>query len=307
MIKFDTIRLVNSIPDMTSNALSMIIDLPLYRSKIDNNFKLLSADGLGPTELDLTLMKEHTQYGLLVNRKTRGREIVLNVALNPTYSQKSNVTVGDLRHKLYHLLDVGTITKTPMEVQLMLDGIVQAKTTGYCKRIEISPFEKKTIAQITISCLSPYFWYPTSFTIHPPEGSSSWQMVNDGLAPTGVSFAIDFKHILSSFDIGITGGGTMTFDTSLVGSDTYHKFQVGDRLYVSTTESLRYVRHERRKNSDLDWDIPSNITHVSGLGLLTSGSEWLTFHGGKHTVRSSVNPSYYNWYYVSFVKRYWGI
>jgi hypothetical protein len=274
MIPFDAIRL-SGLTD---------IDLPILGASLSEPFQVTAVDGLGPPELEVILAETHAPGGIFVSRRAQGREIVVRVSLNPNY--KTNQSISDLRYLLYGLLSPGTNpADQSVYVRFMQDNVPVVQTQGYVKLIEIVPFDKKPQAQITITCLGPYLTKPEIVDLSNIPNDQTWTLVNQGLAPTGIEFAVTFDKAISTFSINITNSGQMSFSGD---------FLVGDKLIVDTNEATRFVGQLR------------GTEYVEYLELMSAQSSWLTLMGGEHVIETS-NVEEFTWDYFRYYERYWGI
>lgn len=274
MIRFDAIRLIG----LTT------IDFPIIGASAHEPFQITSANGLGPPEMEVLLTETESPGGTFVNRTAHGRQIILRAGLNPDY--KTGQTVSDLRYKLYGLLSPRTDPKNQSVIlQLLLDNVPQVEISGYVNRIEIVPFNKEPEVQLTMLCLGPYLDAPERTTIPDIPESSSWTIDNVGLAPTGISFEVEFIKETTSFTIEILNSGIMRF---------YSDFKVGDVLEVSTSQASRFVGLKRSGE------------YLKYMEVLAPDSDWLFLHGGVHTVQTS-DPTYFKWLHFSYRIRHWGI
>lgn len=274
-IYFDTVRL-SGLTD---------IELPIYGIKPSDPYQVTSIAGLGPPELEVLIAENHAPGGIYINRRAQGREPVIRIGLNPDY--KTGQTVADLRYALYGLLSPGVDPRDQsVKLYLVQNNVPRVLTTGYIKRIEIVPFNKNPEVQLTMTCLSPYLEEP-EFTILTDliPASNAWTINNAGLAPTGVAFEIEILTPISIFSISIDNSTKMDFVAD---------FQIGDKLIVNTNEAQRFVGLDRGGN------------YVSYLGILTADSDWLTLHGGVHTLRTSP-ISEFTWRKFEYKAQYWGI
>lgn len=278
MILFDAVRF-SGLTD---------IQLPIFGVKANDPFQVTGIDGLGPPELDVLLAENHAPGGIFINRRSQGRQIVVRVGLNPDY--RIGQTVSDLRYYLYGLLSP-SINPADQSVyfKLLHKNVPVVETVGYIRRIEILPFSKTPLAQITMDCLTPYLEKPeiTDITADIPE-ATTWTIDNIGLAPTGIEFEVIFPSATAQFSIGIQDVGTMTFDVNC---------DAGDHLVVDTNEATRFVGLKHT-------GIASKYHKY--LEILTSDSPWLSLHGGVHTMITTP-PSEFDWVYFRYRSRYWGI
>ena len=274
MITFDAVRL-KGLTD---------INLPIIGLSAKDPYRVTAIDGLGPPELEVLLAETHAPGGIYINRRAQGREIVIRLGLNPDY--RIGQTIADLRYALYGLLSTGVDSRDQsVKCQLMENNVVVVETSGYVKRIEIVPFDKKPQAQITIACLGPYLNRPAATDYKGYMGGSYFTVSNAGLAPTGVELNVKFLASLSNFTINISGGSAMTFEGP---------FEVDDILVVDTNEATRFVGLLR------------NDEYVKYMEMLTPESDWIGLHGGDHDVQYS-DPWAIEWLYFRYHERFWGI
>lgn len=260
------------------NGLSTV-DLPIVNATPSDTYILKDATGLGPPEIDVSIINTLYAGGFYQGRRTQTREIVLVVGLNPDF--RSSQTAADLRASLYGMLTPGAIDQVSLEI--MNEDTVLVSTIGHIKKLEIAPFSKVPAVQITIACLEQYFQALSDLYLDPGSKTNP-SIVNQGTASAGFHMEVVLTSALS--------GWTLTNENSekiQVG----HAFSIGDTLIIDTRPGLRGV-----------WRKRSGVT-TTILSGLTTDSVWLMLHGGTNTFTTS-SPAF-DWGDVYYKPQYWGI
>lgn len=261
-----------------------IIDLPITRLTPADPFQVNNVSGLGPPELDNSIVEDQDPGGQYLGRTAQAKEIVVLVGLNPDRS--TGETIADLRFKLYGLLSPSVNPlKQGVIISLLRNGVPVVEIEGYVKRLEIVPFSKSPQVQITFACLSPYFRDVADTELDPVPSSTTWEIENEGRAPTGLYFRLKFLAGVSSFTLAVQNNATMEFVS---------EFLIGDELEVNTNPANRFVGLWRTD----EW--------IKKLGILTPESEWAVLHGGTNTISVS-NPSDIQWMFFKYRTQYWGV
>lgn len=255
------------------------IDLPISGAMPSDRYILKEVDGLGPPEVDVSIADTLNAGGVYQGRRPQNREIVLKIGLNPDYS--SGQTASDMRTYFYGMLTPGSTDE--VGVFVLNDANVVACTTGYVKKLEISPFSKDPEVQITIACVWPYLQAPMVLYVD-PSGKSTPEIENSGTAPSGFHMEVIFTQPASSWVLTDATGKKMEF---------VYDFLVDDKLSFDTRPGYRSINLERNL-------ITSNI-----LYSLSANSEWVMLYGGLNTFVSS--SSDFNWGDVYYTPQYWGI
>ena len=170
----------------TSIRLEGLNDIDLYLSNADPSdpYILKSAEGLGPPEIDISIAATRHMDGYYKGRNAQYREIVLTIGLNPNY--RDNITVSDLRSRLYGLLSAGS--SDSIDVVIIDDDKRLMRTTGYIKKMEIVPFSANPEVQLTIPCVTACFQAQNDVYVD-ISSDLGWQDVdNIGTAETGIVF-----------------------------------------------------------------------------------------------------------------------
>ena len=255
------------------------VDLRIIGALPSDPYILKSADGLGPTEVVVSITDTLNAGGVYQGRRPQGREIVLHISLNPDF--KVGQTVSDLRTTLY-----GMLTPGPNEsilVQIMNDRDVLMQTVGYVKKLEIVPFTSDPEVQLTIACPKQYFEAPTILYVNP--GSQATPIIpNVGTAPTG--FHIEFVITLGvrNFTFTDAQGNKM---------EVLYDFVLGDRLIFDTRPGKRDISLIRSGST------------INLLYAFTPESIWHMLYAGDNAFTTSTQV--FTWGDVYYMPEYWGI
>ena len=232
-------------------------------------------DGLGPTDIDVTLAQTSQGQGLYIGRREQLREITINAILNPEY--RINETPQSLRETIYRLRPINEDMslnlvfgwQDPGTPPNFLDaGLkVVAYAPVYVKRVETVPFSKEQSIQIVLASTSGYLSGPAPVSLFDFDTSRTSPVFdNEGSADTGFKLVLDFTSRPTYFHLQQTAPTVDLYLTRYVG-DPY-LFDVGDRLEINTNIGERGIRRQRS-------GIWTNI-----LGNLTPSSGWISLHPG---------------------------
>lgn len=273
---FDTIRLLGR----------SSVDLRLKdQADPQARYILKNVDGLGPPDIDVSILQTPYQGGKYQGSRPQGREIIVRVGLQPDY--KAGETVSELRVALYGLISSGPGSNASY-VQLMQavsqNVVVQAR--GYVKRFEIVPFSKDAEIQITFACVSPYLISPE--TIHPTvlTVGDRYRINNPGSAPVGFHAELKFTDALGSIDL------------QSAENSNYHMQIEGD--FVNNSVLTIDTRPGFREVSKLQAGITTNL-----IDQLTGSSDWLMLLEGDNEFIP--NWPFFVWQDLYFTPQYWGI
>lgn len=257
------------------------------RDPLSTPYVTRTIDGLGPTEADVSLARTAQGSGIYLGRRPQLRVITFNLNLNPNYFEGETPEI--LRERIYNLRS--NRPDNALMLRLYSDGVEVANTPVYVKRIEVSPFSKDNVMQITLESPDEYLKHPTDYYLPLKSSTSKTNptFTNIGSAPVGFRLRIWFD------DIGMYSFGLVRSD-----QEEYltlkHRFFVGDILEIDTRIGSRGVRH--MKDSD---GYTYNI-----LGSMDPNSTWLQLHPGPNSFQlfqdSSV-PSNTNFTWNSLLYR----
>lgn len=260
------------------NGLS-VVDLPIVDAKPSDVYILKNADGLGPPEVDVSIVNTLNAGGFYQGRRPQPREIVLHIGLNPNYAVEQ--TVSDLRQSFYGMMTPGAADI--VKIELMDDDTSLVYTEGYVKKLEIAPFSKTPELQMTLSCLQQYFRAPAYLYIDP--GPQANPLIdNIGTAPAGFHMDVVFTAALTSWTLTDSLGKKMLI--------TY-PFAIGDTLMLDTRPGFRSIKVKRA----------SVITNI--IYALSADSVWHMLHGGDNIFTTS--SAAFTWGDVYYLPQYWGI
>lgn len=255
------------------------IDLPIIGALPSDPYILKVADGLGPPEVVVSIADTLNAGGVYQGRRPQGREVVLNISLNPDF--KVGQTVSDLRTTLYGMLTPGP--DDSILVQIMNGDAVLMQTVGYVKKLEIVPFTSDPEVQLTIACPKQYFEAPEIMYVSP--GAQATPIItNVGTAPTG--FHIEFE---------ITGGpqSLALIDARGNKMEVVYNFAVGDLLKFDTRPGIR------------DISLVRAMANINLIHALTPQSKWHMLHAGDNAFTTSTQE--FTWGSVYYTPVYWGI
>lgn len=273
-MKFTKLRLVG-LQTIDLPIKGVVSSIPAYLVK--------AIDGLGPTEVDVSIAQTLFQGGVYQGRRPQPREIVIRMGLNANFA--ADKTVEDMRQQLYGLLTPGYSDQILVEV---LDGAtVMTSNVGWVKKMEIVPFSKEPEVQITIATLDAYLQAPAlALTALGGLSKSNPQISNAGDAPSGF-------HMELTFNISQPSGWTLSDEFGLKKMQFARSFSSGDKLIFDTEPGQRQITVIR------------SGTPINFIGSLTADSTWFTLHGGANNfVTSNIN---FTWNLVSHWPQFWGV
>ena len=249
-------------------------------------------DGLGPTDVDVTLAQTSQGTGIYIGRREQLREITCNVYLNPDYT--SGQTPETLREDIYNLRP--TNDDLSLDFILMLNGVEVAMTPVYVKRVEISPFSKDTLLQIVLASTSGTFKkrapvslpYPTIDKVRPI-------FVNEGSTETGFKLEIEFTGPVTSFGLRQSMPSNK-MQMNKVFADPY-LFTTGDVVEIDTNIGQRGV-----------WLTRGGV-RTSKISSLSPESTWLSLYPGSNelTTLPVLGGTPFNWKLFEHTPKYKGV
>lgn len=250
-------------------------------------------DGLGPTEVDVTLAQTSQGAGIYIGRREQLREITVNAYLNPNYLQGESP--DQLREDIYLLRPVKE--DLSLDFRLMFEGVEVATTPVYIKRVDISPFSKDTTLQIVLSSTSGYFHMNSGIELtDPPLSTTTPVFVNEGTSTTGFKLTVQFSDTVDAFGLAMSAPSSklllkkLPLDAAL--------FLGGDIVEIDTTIGSRGI-----------WFTRNNVRQ-SALAALTEDSAWLTLYPGDNyltVIQDPVAPPKIIWKKLSHTPKYLGV
>ena len=255
------------------------VDLPVVHAKPSDPYILKEADGLGPPEIDVSIINTVNAGGYYQGRRSNLREIVARIGLNPDYGV--NQSAADLRQTLYGMLTPGVADYVKTEVMNREDSLLY--TVGHVSKLEIVPFSKVPEVQITVPCLYSHWLTATNLYIDP--GSKSSPVIdNVGTAPAGFYMELTFTAPQSSWKLTNEAGEIM---------NVVYNFVAGDTLIIDTRQGPRGI-----------WKSTGGVkTNI--IYSLSADSSWFLLHGGLNTFTTSSQA--FNWGNVYYLPQYWGV
>lgn len=249
-------------------------------------------DGLGPTDVDVTLAQTSQGTGIYIGRREQLREITCNVYLNPNYV--AGQTPESLREQIYRIRPIND--DLSLDFILMLDGVEVAVTPVYVKRVEVSPFSKDTLLQIVLASTSGTFKkrtpvslpYPAIDKVHPI-------FVNDGSAESGFKLEVEFTGPATAFGLRQTHPSSEMILNKIF-TDPY-LFTTGDVVEINTNIGQRGI-----------WLTRGGV-RTSKIGSLSPQSSWLSLYPGPNelTTLPVLGGTPFNWKLFEHTPKYKGV
>lgn len=270
------------------------IDLAIQDAQHDDAFIIKGADGLGPSDIQVSIAGGLDSGGYFQNKVPTNKQIVIRIGLNPYWNTVGG-TPSDLRETLYGLL-TGGYTGDKIAVTLVnIDPVTLSESEvcriyGYVSKFETVPFSKDPQVQITIECLSPYFEDLEIYTVGSGLSTTTPAITNPGTGPTGFNAMLTFSGLgatLPYFEITDQSGlHKMRFDPPA-------NWANGDWISFETSAGSRFVT--MKHGADI----------FNGLPWLTTDSDWLQLYGGLNVLNMS--DSHFVWNSFIFTPKYWGV
>lgn len=277
------------------------VDFPVEDVTPEGPYILKGADGVGPSEIAVSIAPTLLEGGVYQGRRPANKEPVFRVGLQPDWDVGQ--TAGELRAELYGLLTPRF--GKPIILRFMNESVVVAQTEGQVSKMEIAAFAKDPEVQITFPTFKPYFYAPTSINSTPTKtvnGSlTNFDVDNIGDAPSGFWMGITFTAAVAA------GTGVVLTDDAADGESMaiMRSFGIGDTLIIDTRAGSRGV-----------WRIPSGGgAKTSILNDLDEDSPWMQLHGGVNTLH--INNIDFDWYTdtapnpdvgpFAYLPAYWGV
>ena len=251
-------------------------------------------DGLGPTDVDVTLAQTSQGTGIYIGRREQLREITANIFFNPNYFLGQ--TPESLREEIY-LLRPGN-DDLSLDFRLLLNGIEVAMTPVYVKRVEVAPFSKDSILQIVLASTSGYFHQRDPEVLTNPDLDKVLPtFVNKGSVETGFKLIMEFTGQVTSFGLHQS---YPTNELSMVrGIAPAYLFTAGDVVEINTNIGERGI-----------WLKRGAAAPVSIINRLTNASTWLSLYPGENQIRVATNvPGFtgFTWRSIEHTPKFKGV
>lgn len=278
-MKFDKILLTGT-SDM------VLFDL---RDPASSPFITKSVDGLGPTEMDVTLTRSVQGLGRLSGKRGQLREITFNVMLQPRY--EIGESLASVRDDLYRSYLRSTRVDDSLDLRLWFQGEEVARTPVHVKRIESSPFSKDGLLQLVLSSTDQHFHRAEPYKLGPAEAGQvstvSPIFENIGTAATGFLASVQMLADGSSFGLSRTVPNQHF--------ELRYDFLSGDILTFDT-------RPGTRRASLLRGD--QNLNVLTGM---TDRSSWLTLPTGTSYLEVLPDTTSFKWTHFEYNPLYLGV
>lgn len=269
------------------------VDFPLEGTESSGPFVLKGAEGLGPPEVTVKMVRTVLEKGLYQGKTAALRQVIAVVGLQPNWDDGQ--TPEQLRTQLYSLLTPKFGAMVRMEVRH--GGLLQGYADGQISALVPVLFTRDPAVQIVLDCDYPYLLdsqvtqTPTQRTV---AGLQVFDIENEGTAPagfkTGITLGAAVAAPLILSDEGVPGQKIQIDGINWVSGDTF---------VVDTRAGSRGV-----------WRIPNGETVPTTILANLNGavSEWIQLHGGPNTLKLNTTALSFHANY-DFVHRpaYWGV
>ena len=256
-----------------------VVDLPIIGATPQDVYICKDVDGLGPTEITVSIADTLNEGGVYQGRRPQNKQIVAKIGLNPDYT--AGQVPADLRESLYGMLSPSA--DDAIEVQIIDDEDVIAGIMGYVEKIDINPFSDKPEVQMVVLCTKPYFSAPDELFVE-PDTTVSPVITNVGTAPAGFHMELQFTTDVFGWTLTHASGRKLEID---------YDFATGDLLEIDTRPGQRGI-----------W-----VTHIGVrtniIWAKTADSIWHMLHGGANNFATS--SSSFDWGDVYYLPQFWGI
>jgi len=216
------------------------------------------------------------------------RTIVLNVSMNPRFSQGE--TYSDLREALYK--KILYVRQATVSLWFKNGATTVARVYGFIKKIEAPFFEKSPEVTITIECPDPMLKAPAAVNIDVNGLDPNNTLISDFLstAPHGFWFQMT---VLTAGDLTYTWKDPNDANWSFTVTVT-SAFQVNDIIQFSSEYGQKRLTLTR-----------SGVT-TSLANKIIPGSVWPILFPGDNRIQVS-NPTHLRWGIIQHTPTYWGI
>lgn len=268
------------------------VDLPLEGVGPLTPYVLKAADGLGPPEVDVSVVSMLATGGYYQGRRPQLRQVILRVGLQPEWN--IGQTPQELRSALYGLL-TPSLADT-LYLQLIDGSTTIAQAECQVSKMEVAAFSKDPEVQITLNCFQPYFealYYDAQKpTVTGTSDGVVFNVDNDGTAESPFYIAFQFKTPTTAA-IRLTDVYRPNQFIEIVN----RTFALDDVLIINTRPGSRGV-----------WRQPAGSTARNNiLDKLNPDSTWLQLHHGENPLRFSEGLFVWPEDGIRVTPRYWGI
>lgn len=269
------------------------VDFPILGADPSGPFVLKSAEGLGPTDINVRMGRSVLEKATYQGKSPSLRQITVLIGLQPNWDEGQ--TAEELRTVLYGLLTprYGQMVKA----EIVNNGVVQAYAQGHISKMEPALFTKDPAVMIVLDCDYGYLLSPNTIVQAPVQttvgGIKAFDILNEGTAPAG---------FVAGFDLMANVGTTLVLaDENPLGQ----KMQIdgidwlaGDTFIIDTRPGYRGV-----------WRKAGGGGSVSVLNNMNAAvSEWIHLYGGNN--RLTLNTTAFDWnptHKFAHQPAFWGV
>lgn len=267
------------------------IMLPVVGALPTDKFLLKGFDGLGPTEVDVPIIRTVRGKGHYQGRRPQSREATIRIGLNPDWS--TNETAEELRNEIYGLLTPPRhsdfVTMYVVDTREVYPNETVATAKCWVKRCEIVPFSEDPEVQVTLVFLETYFEGPFLLSYDPDGAQAGLEIVNPGTAPSGTLLNVTFTGPATYFEFTDTLGTVMLHVT--------HDFVNNDLLHIDSRPGFEKIYVFRP-------GVPGTRNLASSLW---ADSDWITLLGGMNYIYGEASTSNWEWGAVQYRPLYLGV
>lgn len=256
--------MLNSIEVQPATGGPVLMTLDLDGVDPNSPVVVQSVSGLNPSDVTVFKGDFSRDGGYYQGRRSAGRNLVLNLKLNPDWA--NDVMVSDIREDLYsNFLEPASDTEGVMLV-FKDSSKPDRYAIGYVETFPADLFTKETTAQISLICVDPFIKSYDITTASDAVGWSQTTVAYDGSKKTGGLFELEVKTAVSAAHLYL-GADPNPQRIRLENAN----FLVGDIISINTTPGSRWIR---QNGSDV-------MTLLSPLQ-----DDWLQFNKGDNLVRA---------------------
>lgn len=267
------------------------IMLPVVGALPSDKFVLKGFDGLGPTEVDVSISRSFNGRGTYQGRQPQSREGTVRIGLNPDWS--SDQTADELREEIYGLLTPPRhsdfVTLYVVDDREVYPNETRATARCWVKRCEIVPFSEEPEVQVTLSFLESYLEAPALLSYDPDGAQAPLEIVNLGTAPSGLLLNVTFTGPATFFEF------TDSLDNVLL--HVTHDFVNGDLLHIDNRPGSQeiYVFNS------------GTFTKKNLAGSLWADSDWIFLLGGMNHINGEASLPNWEWGAIQYRPLFQGI
>lgn len=238
--------------------------LPLLGVDPNAPVVITSISGLDPADVTIFTGDYSRDGGYYQGRRSGGRNIVLNLKLNPDYT--ADLEVSDIREDLYSTFMEPFPDYDQVGLVFYDDRKPARYSIGYVEKFPAEIFSKETTAQISLICPDPWLYSLDDVNEVFPTGWVSTTINYQGSKSQGLWMEFEVRTAVGEMTVDIRGNKLHLVKPS-------GTWAVGTKINVWTTIGSREI----------------TVDGVDSMTLLTPASEWVTLRKGPNVVKTYGN------------------